>query len=396
MRLLFISRCPPYPLYLGDRLILYHLARELSQHGHTLDLLAFDDRPDIPDERERYASFFRQIDVLPAPPRPLSSLLWRLINPSARFPHGAGSSWSPAMWEAIQSRIQAETYDAVHLFGGIQVYEYAHALVDLPMLITPYESYALYLKRLMATRRSVSIQVQYRIARAFERFMFTPYRRVVVVSERDQAEVHAINPQLKVEVIPNGIDLAAFSSPNFDAPRQSNTLLFTGNYEYPPNVDAALTLARDILPQVRQKIPDAMLYLVGNAPPPELQALATEHVIVTGRVPSITEYLNTATVYVSPLRFGAGIKNKILEAMACGCPIIATPLSVDGIAVTDGEHALIREWSAMPAAIIDLLNNPAQQRRLAVNARALIESRYTWTQVAADYEKLYEAITIET
>jgi glycosyltransferase involved in cell wall biosynthesis len=395
MHVLFISRCPPYPLYLGDRLILYHLARELSQRGHTLDLLAFDDRPDIPDERDHYARFFRHIEILPAAPRPLISMMWRLINPSARFPHHAEASWSPAMWRAIVSRIQAEPYDAVHLFGGIQIYEFAHALGKLPALITPYESYALYLKRQLATTRSLSRQLQYRLACAYERFMFTSYRPVVVVSDRDQAELRSINPALEVEVIPNGIDLAAFPSPDFDAPRQPNTLLFTGNYEYPPNVDAALTLASDILPQVHRAIPDATLYLVGNAPPTELQALANDHIIVTGRVPSISDYLNTATVYVSPLRFGAGIKNKVLEAMASGCPVIATPLSVDGTAVTDGEHALIRDTSDMPAAIIDLLHNPDQRRLLAINARAVIESRYTWARVAADYEKFYQAITIE-
>ncbi len=333
MNILLVSRCPPYPLHLGDRLIVYHLARQLAQRGHVVDLVAFSDRFEDIAERVHYADLFRQITILADPPRTSLDYAYRLLVPGARFPRRADQAWSPAMWEAIRQHVEANDYDVAHLFGGVQVYEYAHAVEPLPAIITPYESYSLYLRRALENAESVGAhgcaplqrrldtlksRLQLRVARSFETWMFAPYRRVIVVSERDRDELLALNPALPLEVIPNGVDLEYFQPAK--TPRQPHTLVFTGNYEYAPNVDAALRLARDIFPQVQARVPDATLWIVGNAPPPELQSLASDAVTVTGHVPDVRAYLETAAVFVCPLRLGAGIKNKVLEALALRLP----------------------------------------------------------------------------
>jgi polysaccharide biosynthesis protein PslH len=365
MKVLLISRCPPYPLYLGDRLILYHLARELAARGHQLDLLALYDRDDdaAPAARAPYAAFFRHIDLIREQPRTPAALLRRLLLPAARFPHSAAAAWSPPLWRAIAARLNAAQYDVAHLFGGVQVYEYAHLLRQTPTLITPYESYSLYLSRAIAAQNIVPtclippphydgggvrgwglLTMQRAVARRYESFMFTPYERVVVVSDADRDELRALNPALPLEVIPNGIDLDYFAPQSIQ--RDPNMLLFTGNFEYAPNVDAALLLARDILPLVRARLPQVRLHLVGNAPPPALTALGSDHIVVTGRVDDVRPYLAQAALYVCPLRFGAGIKNKVLEALAMGCAVIATPLSIDGIDARDGDHLLLADADA--------------------------------------------------
>lgn len=391
MNILLISRCPPYPLHLGDRLIIYHLARELSKRGHVIDLLAFSDRLEDLHEREHYAAYFRHIHLIPEPIRTQRDYVKRLLLPDARFPKQADQAWSPQMWDLIRQLISENSYDLAHLFGSVQVYEYAHALDGLPALITPYESYSLYLRRVQESSRQFPANMinraRLQITRAFERFMFTPYKHTVVVSDRDQVELSRLNAQLPITVIPNGIDLETFQLE--DQPREAATLLFTGNYEYAPNVDAALHLAHDIFPQVRERIPDAQLWLVGNAPPKELQALKASHITVTGHVPDIRPYLAAATVFVSPLRLGAGIKNKVLEALAMGCPVIATPLSVDGIAIEHGENIYLAQADHLPDAIYNLLKDTDLQQRLSHNGRALIEARYTWALVAQHYERLY-------
>ncbi len=221
--------------------------------------------------------------------------------------------------------------------------------------------------------------------------MFAPYRRVIVVSEADRDELLSLNPSLPVEIVPNGIDLDFFQPAS--APREPHTLLFTGNYEYAPNLDAALRLARAIFPCVQQRIPDAKLWIVGNAPPPELQALASDAITVTGQVPDLRDYLSRATVFVCPLRLGAGIKNKLLEALVMGCPVIATPLSADGIAVRDGQDALIAETDPQIAdAVLRLFADPALRDQLGANGRRLIEARYQWAQVADQYERVYAEV----
>lgn len=395
MHILLISRCPPYPLHLGDRLILYHLARELSQRGYVLDLLAFDDRPDIPDEPEAYAAFFRRVKIIPAPQRTQASILRRLLQAGSRFPQRAEDAWSPSMWHDIRHRLEETSYDLAHLFGGVQVYEYRNTLESLKTIITPYESYSLYLRRMVNAPHATLIQrlssyLQFQIARRYERFMFAPYCRTVVVSEPDKAELLRHNPALNVSVIPNGIDLEQFQPHHSE--RETATLLFTGNFEYAPNVDAAFYLANTLMPAVRAQLPEAKLWLVGNAPPPELRALAGDHILVTGRVPDVRPYLQQATAFVSPLRLGAGIKNKVLEALALGCPVVATPLSVDGIAVQHERDALISELNALPDAVLRLLRDEALRRQLSTNGRALIEAQYTWKRVAEMYAALYQTV----
>ena len=395
MKVLFISRCPPYPLYLGDRLILYHLARNLAARGHQLDLLALYDREDdaLPAARAPYAGLFRHIDLIREQPRALLSLLYRLLLPAARFPDSPAAAWSPPLWRAIAKRLSSTQYDVVHLFGGVQVYEYAHLLRQTPTLITPYESYSLYLSRALAASSSAlhkrGLQLQRAMARRYESFMFTPYEHVVVVSEADRDELRDINPALPLEVIPNGIDLDYFAPTN--TPREPYILLFTGNFEYAPNVDAALFLVQDILTRVRAHLPEARLYLVGNAPPPTLTTLANDHVIITGRVDDVRPYLAQAALYVCPLRFGAVIKNKLLEALAMGCPTIATPLSIDGIAAQDGEHLLLADAGAdtFAARILAALDDAPLRATLSENGRALIKAHYSWEQVARHYEQIY-------
>ena len=399
-QILLISRCPPYPLHLGDRLIIWHLARELSQRNTVIDLLAFTTRPEDRQEIDLYRGFFRHITLIDEPRRTQMSYLKRLVWPDARFPAQAAESWSPTMWTAIEQQLAQHDYDLAQLFGGVQVYEYRHVLRDLPAIIVPYESYSLYLRRMIEanehSRKGVqryAPTIQHWLARRFESFMFSPYDRTVVVSQRDKDELLGINPALNIEVIPNGIDLNDFQ--RHDSQREPATLLFTGNYEYEPNVDAALRLAREIFPQVQSQIPEAKLWLVGNAPTPAMQALASESVLVTGRVPDVRPTLAQATIFVSPLRLGAGIKNKVLEALAMGCPLVATPLSVDGIAITHNHDALIADDVNFVSEITRLLGDTALQKTLADNGRTLIEQRYQWRQVADQYESLYQTIPTE-
>ncbi len=388
MRILLISRCTPYPLYLGDRLIVYHLARELAARGHKIDLLAFGDPT---QDRTPFAEYFRDITIVPEAPRGVGSYVRRLINPIGRFPAVIEECWSPAMWTAIKRAFDAHAYDLAHLFGGIQVYEFARAVEPLPALITPYESYTLFLSRLAAKDGDIGTWMRLQIAREFERWMFTPYAKTVVVANRDRDELLRLNPNLPVEVISNGIDLSYFSPQAVE--RDPATLLFTGNFDYAPNVDAAIRLAIDILPRVRQVIPNAKVQLVGNKPPPEMCALNSDTVSVPGRVADIRPYLAKASAFVSPLRLGAGIKNKVLEALALGCPVIASALSLDGINARDGHEALVADSdAAVVDTIIRVLNNHALAALLAANGRKLIEDHYSWGEVANRYEALYQEI----
>lgn len=387
--ILLISRCPPYPIHLGDRLIIWHLARELSQRGYTIDLLALYNQDDDLNTIAEYQPFFRHIELYREIKRSGFDYLRRLVRPSARFPQEAQWSFTPDLWYAIRAYLQRYDYDVVQCFGGISVYEFHPLFADKPTVITPYESYALYLER--AIKQGVwSARLSLPIVRRFESWMFTPYDRTVVIAQPDKDCLQMIQPQLNIDVISNGIDLNDFQLQ--DISRDAHTLLFVGNHEYPPNLDAVKILVEQILPRVRQVIPDAKLKLVGNKPPDWMQALANDHIEVTGRVPDVKPYLAQGTVFVCPLQIGAGLKNKVLEALAMGIPVVATPLSVDGIRVKHGESAWIGEVNSMAEDVVHVMSDLSLQQTLSQNGRTLIESDYSWAHTATQYEALYDDI----
>src|SRR5258708_2647759 len=153
--MLIISRCPPYPLYLGDRLILYHLAEQFAARGIPLDLVAFYNQPTDPDDVSHYAHFFRSIKLIREPARSQSSYLFRLLVPARFFPQRDVQAWSRAMWHAISEALPHNVNDPVMLFGGVQVYEYRALLRGLRTVIVPYESYSLYLDRFLSRQRNL-------------------------------------------------------------------------------------------------------------------------------------------------------------------------------------------------------------------------------------------------
>ncbi len=388
-KILLISRCPPYPLHLGDRLIIWHLARELASRGAVIDLLALYDDADAPQQIDKYAPFFRHIELIAEARRQSLAYLQRLLRPAARFPTSAKDSFCPALWRKIADYLQRYEYDLVHCFGAVSVYEYHRLFAHKPNLITPYESYALYLQS-AARQGQLSARLRLPLARRFERFMFSPYDRTVVISEVDRSMLRSLQPALNIEVIPNGIELERFAPSA--AARATNTLLFVGNYDYPPNQDAARVLLERVLPTVRAARPEARLQLVGNNPPAWLRAQASAHIEVTGRVPAVQPYLAGATVFICPLRIGAGLKNKVLEALAMGIPVVGSPLSFAGIDARPGEAAIIAPIDDIAAQTLRLLKDAALRQRLARNGRALIERQYSWRGTAARYERLYTEI----
>ncbi|MBN1967353.1 MAG: glycosyltransferase [Anaerolineae bacterium] len=396
---LLISRCPPYPLHLGDRLIPYYLVRQLSGRGYQFDLLAFYQNPQDQADIPYYERYFRDIQLIEELPRSPASLLERQVLAPRRFPERLSESWSPQMWQAVARQLQQKRgYDVIHFFGGVHVYEFRALTRDHPTIIVPYESFSLYLERALAQGRSLPqklvTRLQLMMARRYESWMYDGHRRVVVVSERDADVLRRLNPLLPLHVIPNGVDIEYFAPTGHDPDRP--TLLFTGNYEYAPNVDAAQRLIRQIFPRVRQAVPEAELLIVGPHPPPSLRAQAGPGVQITGHVPDLRPYFEGATLYVSPLHIGAGIKNKILEALAMQTAVVATPLSCDGIAVTHGRDVVFAlRTDEFVNQIVRLLKDPIARTRLALNGRRLIERLYTWRRVADAYEHLYHAVIRE-
>jgi glycosyltransferase involved in cell wall biosynthesis len=395
VNILFVSRCLPLPPLSGDRVILHNLARQLHARGHTLDLLGFFLEGDS-DPREGAGDEFAS--VTPIRERPRSPLDY-LVRLGRIFPGSAEECWNPMMWEAIERQLGAREYAVVHFLGGVQVYEFRAALPPtLPTVIEPYDSYARNLetaqRRVPRSLDRLRLKARSAVARRYERSIYRGFGRVILVTENDAAFLRKLAPGLPAIVIPNGVD-ADFFQAKGETPGPP-VLTFVGNYAYPPNADAAARLVMEILPRVKAEVAGASALIIGPNPPPALRALAGADVEVTGWVPDVRPHLSRSRCFVSPLRSGTGMRNKIMEAMAMGVPVVATLLSCEGIRVTDGETVLLGETVAeLSAGAVRLLREGSLHHRMARSARNLVLQEHTWTKVAEQYETAYQAVISE-
>jgi glycosyltransferase involved in cell wall biosynthesis len=216
---------------------------------------------------------------------------------------------------------------------------------------------------------------------------------LVVTTPEDAQQMAALRPDRPVHIIPNGVDLDTF--PLRAADPGGHHLVFVGAMDNLPNIDAVTFLAQQILPRVQADYPDTTLALVGSKPTPAVQALAElPGVTVTGRVPAMVDYLHRATVAVIPMRTGYGIKNKTLEAMAAGSPVVASDRGLEGLTLDgpDGPRALRANTVAeYGAAITRLFEDAALRNELSRNARTMIEADFTWAGAGAHYHRVLTA-----
>jgi glycosyltransferase involved in cell wall biosynthesis len=169
--------------------------------------------------------------------------------------------------------------------------------------------------------------------------------------------------------------------------------LFAGNFIHPPNLDAALRLARRIFPPVKASHPGARLKIVGDGPPRALRAMESPAIAVTGRVPDMTPLLEEAAVVVVPLRCGGGIRMKMIEALRAGKAVVATALAAEGLEIRPGSEFMLAETDGeFSDAISSLLNQPELRQMLGCRARQWSDSFCRQGRVAAAFESLYTSL----
>ncbi|HWN40715.1 MAG TPA: glycosyltransferase family 4 protein [Thermoanaerobaculia bacterium] len=228
---------------------------------------------------------------------------------------------------------------------------------------------------------------EYLEMRAWERYERAVAKRadtVVVLTLRDREAMLPYSPTTPLVVIPLGIQ--APERPLDPAGQPPPSVLFVGSFNHPPNVEAAIRLARSIFPRVRQRCPETVLHLVGDAPPD----ISGPGVVVTGRVPSIEPWLDRAAVIATPLASGGGMRVKVLEALAAGKAVVASPLAAEGL---DGAPLLLADGDEETAeAIIGLLEDRDRRVALATQAREWAVARLGWQRTVDAFEALYERL----
>ena len=316
--------------------------------------------------------------------RPTWAGRW-LVPALQRRLHELVATWRPDI-------VQAE----YHVMG-----QYALSLDagSPPFVLTQYESGTMAVRERLAGARGAERLIGWLSVRAWNRFERSVMARadaVVVLTERDAAESSKMGAR-RVKRIPLGLrtrdNLTEQRSESVRDEPESKEIVFVGNFGHPPNVDAAQWLVREIFPRVRTRHATARLRLVGAGAPASVLALAGDGVEVFADVPDVTPFVARASVVVAPLRLGSGMRVKVLEALAAGKALVATPLAVEGLALTENDQAVIAEGTvALARAIDELLDDRERRRTLGQAARQWARDHLDWSRVVAEYDSLYREL----
>ncbi len=228
-------------------------------------------------------------------------------------------------------------------------------------------------------RRSEQLARQARSVQSSQLAAAAAVDLTLVVTEEEASLLAQLCPAARIGVISN------IHAVHPDPPpiMERRDLIFVGNYVHMPNRDAAQHFAADVWPQIRPHLPDAVVRFVG-LPVPEVAALAAPDVIVMGHIPDLAPLYAASRVAIAPLRFGAGIKGKVLEAMGYGLPVVMTPVAAEGTHAIHDEHALIAGTpSAFAAAVVALYQDTARWQQLSRAGQRLVEEHFSYAAVKA-------------
>ncbi|MEM2370846.1 MAG: glycosyltransferase [Candidatus Bathyarchaeia archaeon] len=386
MKMLFIASRFPYPLIQGDRVRAYHFLRLLSLRHEITLVTPISYSVDSGFQEVIPHICKRWIEV---PFRQQEAIMNLLSFPFSGLPMQVLYFCPPAIQRTFQELIREESYELLHVQLA-RMAPVAESVTGVPKVIDFIDALSLNMYR-RAKREQWPLNWVFHLETQrmvrYERRLISFFDQQVVSSPLDKK---AMGDFETIHVIPNGVNLSDF--PYNESGRDDGLIVFTGRMGYFPNAEAAIHFTTRIFPLIRKQVPDARFLIVGADPPRRVRSLAKlPGIEVTGYVPRIQDYLARATVAVAPMQAGTGIQNKLLEAMASGVPVVATPYALGGIEVIDGEHLLVAEDDKEFAEkVVRLLKDRALRCRLARNARRLVEEKYTWERSVEMLEEVYQ------
>ena len=295
---------------------------------------------------------------------------------------------SEALVEAAQQR--AYRHDVVHI-EHLRGSSYGPPLREYPLLLDAVDCISLLFERAFRQGASTAGRVRALLdlarTRRAEGQLGDTFGQIVVTSAEDRWALQQLQQDgthtPMIDVIPNGVDLAAFPTAASER-RDRATVILAGKMSYHANEAAALHLGREIMPLIWRERRDVRCLIVGRDPPAAVRALAADpRVMVTGGVPDIAPFLHQATLAVVPLRYGVGIQNKVLEAMATATPVVASPQATRALgAQSSAAVRLAATPAAFASSVLELLDDPAQRAALSAAGRRYVETNHDWRRSA--------------
>lgn len=412
MKILMLSSTFPYPPSRGGTEIRTFNLLKYLQPRHKITLIT-QRHGDVSDaDVAELRKCVNQLVVFPLPPEPKPKAgLGGLLDKLGRFTEAVVKATPPNVLYRYSPQIQAWVDDAVRT-GNCEVITCEHSVneiyirpefsVAVGTVVNIHSSIYAWIGSHLEMGASPNalrdrLYLSLLLAR-YEKRYCTKFSSIVVTTDDDRQQFHKLSQNAQIQVIPNGVDLDLF--PIREADPGGQELVFVGAMDAEHNVEAARFFALEVLPSLQKRYPTATFSIVGARPTAEVLNLSDRPgVKVTGRVPSMVEYLHQSTVCVVPLRTGYGIKNKTLEAMAAGVPVVGSDRGLEGLAV-DGPGVSLcalraNQVAEYVEAISRLFQDAPLRQELSENGRSLIEQHYTWERAGELYEQVLLSVRVE-
>ncbi|TXH35392.1 MAG: glycosyltransferase [Burkholderiaceae bacterium] len=389
----------PWPITSGGKARQYHLLRCMAARGHRITLLVQSKTPLDDEARAALVPFVQELIVLPRRALKHPRTLWHAAT--SRLPLlTAINGFAPelsAQFEALLARQSWDVIQIEHSYGLQPFWGALHASGQ-PFLLVEHNveselGSATYGQWPLWARPLVWYD-QWR-ARRWERQALARADVVVAVTEDDAAKLKAIGHRPTC-VVHNGVDTRGFAQVQPDP--AGMRVLFVGNYEYAPNIDAVQWALDEVWPLIWQAQPQARFIVCGHAMPGAwAQRWADPRIEWRGYVSSLTEVQAQSAVFMAPLRSGGGSKLKVLEALAAGLPVVSTREGLSGLSVRDGVQARVADSAqAMAQAVVDLLSQPDQAHALGQSARQHVTQFFDWGAAASQLEQAHARLRAQT
>lgn len=387
MKILFIANRFPYPPFRGDKLKIYNLTKRLSNH-HELHLITFTEQKSDLQYLPELEKIFTKIEIIHLPK--LQSVFNVGIGMLGSLPLQVNYFKSRTFKNRLKSLLESYQYDAIHV-QHLRMAQYAIPYKNLYRILDLPDAFSLYWQRRKEVKRNIFERILDHIESKrvlkYEKYILQAFNLNLVCSNEDLqflVDKHKIE---NIRLLSNGVDTDKFKPMNHDYTHH-HTLLFTGNMDYAPNVDAVIYFAEDVLPLIKRQYPNVKFVIAGQRPIDKVKALDNgKDIQVTGFIPELSEMYNSASVVVAPLRFGAGTQNKVLEAMAMGIPVVCSNIGFEGLGISDGEGAFMRtNANDFAKQVVDLLSSQDLRQLTGEKGVHVIRNSFSWDTISITLE----------
>ncbi|MFT5513273.1 MAG: glycosyltransferase involved in cell wall biosynthesis [Bacteroidia bacterium] len=362
---------------------------------HELYLIAFVESKSELQYKKDLDPIFKEVHLIYQPK--WKSYLYSALNVLDTMPFQLAYFKSNLMSKQIHSFLDTTKIDVIHT-QHLRMSQYTRALKKYPRILDLPDAYSLYWKR----RKEVDRPWWNRLFDTLESKRVIEAEKVVfdydlnlVCSVEDRDHLLKIHPGSKVKLLRNGVDLETFSFNNHDYSR-AKTLLFTGNMDYAPNVDAVVYFVENMWTQLTKSHPEIKLVIAGQRPVKQVLDLASKNIQITGFVQDISDMYRQADIVIAPLRFGAGTQNKVLEALAMGVPVVCTDIGFKGLEIESGDGVF---HAANDNQFIDhvsaLLASKELRESTGQRGLKLAQTKFSWDGLAKTLEEHFFSLLVK-